>query len=133
MSLRSYLLLMSAGTLICWISWFFVLFKISPVTGGLPAVLAFYLSLLLSIVGTFSVLGFLIRSWFYKNDEAVFRQVKNTFRQSVFIGITVTVIFLLASKNLLFWWNGSILIAFFFFVEATFFASKKDKGPVENT
>ena len=133
MSLKTYLLLMSAGTLICWISWFFVIFKISPISGGFAAIFAFYLSLLLSIVGTFSVLGFLTRSWLYKNDEAVFRQVKNTFRQSIFIGITVISIFILASKSLLFWWNGSILIAFFFFVEATFFTSKKEKNlPDEN-
>ena len=89
-------------------------------------VLAFYFSLFLSVVGTFSVLGFLVRRAILKDDEAVFKHVRHTFRQSIFIASVITIVLILLSKQMLFWWNAAILIIFFVFIEAVFFTSTRE-------
>jgi hypothetical protein len=127
MNLRQYLVLMSIGTILCWVSWFFVVFKISPLDAGFIGIFSFYFSLFLSIVGTFSVFGFLIRIAILKDDEVVFRHVRHTFRQSIFIATVITIVLLLLSKQLLFWWNAAVLIAFFIFIEAVFFTSTREQ------
>lgn len=127
MNLRQYLLFMAFGTLLCWVSWFFVLFKISPFDGGLIGVVAFYLSLFLSIVGTFSVLGFLVRRIILKDDDIVFRRVRHTFRQSIFIACVIIIVLFLLSKDMLFWWNATILVIFFLFIEAAFFTNTREQ------
>lgn len=125
MTLKSYLFLMSVGTLMCWIAWLFVIFNIAPADAGPGGLIFFYVSLFLSILGTFSVLGFLIRKAILKDEEVVFRHVKHTFRQSILIGILTILALVLLSQGLLYWWNAAILIAFFFFIESIFFTSKK--------
>ena len=127
MSLKQYLILMSIGTLLCWVSWVFVLMKVSPVDGGFIGLFSFYLSLFLSIVGSFSVLGFLVRRAILKDDEVVFRHVRHTFRQSIFIACIIIIVLLLLSKNLLFWWNAIILVVFFVFIETVLFTSSREQ------
>lgn len=126
MSLKQYLLLMSVGTLFCWLAWIFVIFKISPIDSGIVGIFSFYLSLFLAIVGTFSVLGFLIRGFILKNEDAVFRQVKNTFRQSIFVSTVVTLMLLMLSKGWLYWWTALMLMMSFVFIEAYLFTNRKN-------
>lgn len=125
MSLRLYLFLMSLGTLLCWIAWFFVLINISPSGAGLHGLFAFYISLFLAVVGTFSVIGFAVRRAIIKNDEVVFRHVRHTFRQSVLLATILTILLILLSKQLLFWWNAVILAVFFLFIELIVFTNQK--------
>lgn len=125
MTLRAYLILMGLGTIFSWTIWFVVLFNISPTAGGFIGLLAFYLSLFMSILGTFSVMGFLIRRAIIKDDEIVFRHVRHTFRQSVLIATAVTLILFLLSKGLLYLWNAAILVAFFVFLELIIFSNRK--------
>lgn len=124
MSLRHYLILMSIATLLCWVAWFYVLNYTAP-GGGFLAVFFFYCSLFLAVVGSFSVLGFLIRRLVVKNDEVVFRHVRRTFRQSVLLAVLIIFALLLLSARLLTWWNGIILVIFFLFLESVIFASRK--------
>ncbi|MFA6490589.1 MAG: hypothetical protein WCT43_01755 [Candidatus Magasanikbacteria bacterium] len=131
MNLKQYLILMSIGTLLCWVSWIFVIFKVSPVDSGFIGIFSFYLSLFLSIVGTFSVLGFMIRRVILKDDEVVFRHVRHTFRQSIFIATVITIVLILLSNKLLFWWNAIILVVFFIFIETVFFTSSRER-PTNN-
>lgn len=125
MTLRSYLILMSIGTLLCWVAWFFIVSNISPAEAGLQGLLFFYFSLFLAIVGTFSVIGFAVRKMIIKDDEVIFRHVRHTFRQSIFIALLLIIILILLSQNLLYWWNAIILFIFFMFVEGILFSSRR--------
>lgn len=126
MSLKQYLLIMTFGTLLCWLAWVFVILKVSPYDGGLIGLISFYLSLFLAIIGTFSVFGFMIRSIILKDDEAVFRHVKHTFRQSIFVALVIVMMLVMLSRGWLYWWNAIILIMFFVFIEAYFFSTNKN-------
>lgn len=125
MSLRLYLTLMSIGTILCWVAWFFVITNTSPIESGLMGLFFFYFSLFLAVVGTFSVIGFLIRKIIIKNDEVIFRHVRHTFRQSILLGLLIVFILILLSQNLLFWWNALILFAFFIFLEGVIFSNRR--------
>lgn len=125
MSLRQYLFLMTLGTAICWGAWFFVILKIDPLAVGNLSFVFFYATLFLALVGTFSVFGFALRRMVIKNDEIIFRHVKRTFRQGIFIASAVTILLLLLQKDLLTWWNGALVIIFFLIVEGIIFTNRR--------
>ncbi|MEK7625678.1 MAG: hypothetical protein AAB467_05030 [Patescibacteria group bacterium] len=125
MSLRLYLFLMTLGTLLAWIAWAFVVVDLSPLDGNLISLISFYLSLLMAITGSFSVIGFALKKLILKNDDIVFRHVKRTFRQGILTGLAVILVLFLLSQGLLFWWNSIILALFFLFVEIIIFTNYK--------
>jgi hypothetical protein len=114
---------MTIGTIICALTWGFIIKNTSPVGANFFVFLAFYGSLFLSLVGAFSVLGFLIRRFFSKNDNVVFHHVKQTFRQSILCTILIISSLILLANKLLFWWNAIILLGIFISIEI-FIATK---------
>ena len=125
MTLRQYLFLMSIGSFICWVAWFFVLGSIDPKQAGVAGFLFFYVSLFLALTGAVSVVGFLIRKRVVKNDDAVFHHVKHTFRQALLISAVIILGLLLLQAKLLTWWIGVMLILLFAIFEGVIFTSRK--------
>ena len=125
MTLRQYLIIMSLATLVCWLVWFLVVFIYNPNAAGLIGFLLFYSSLFLAVLGTFSVIGFFIRSKIIKNDDIVFRHIKRTFRQGFFFGLFITTNLILAQFRLLTWWNFILLLTLYIFLEGLIFTSRK--------
>ena len=125
MSLRQYLFLMTAGTTICWVAWIFVIFNVDPENTGGIVFIFFYSTLFLALVGTFSVFGFAMRKMVIKNDAIIFRHVKKTFRQGIFIASAVTILLLLLQNELLTWWNGGLVVVFFLIVEGIMFTNRR--------
>ena len=121
MTLKQYLALMTLGTVICWIALVFVIFNLDPYQSGFLGFMFFYSSLFLSVLGTVSVLGFLIRRKILKDDEIVFRHVKKTFRQAILVAIFVTVVLLMQQLRLLTWWNFILLSLLFIVLEGLVF------------
>jgi len=113
------------ATLICWAAWFLVLFNIDPREMGWGSLVFFYLSFFLSLIGTFSIAGFLIRIYFVKTKEPYFRLVKKSFRHSLFFSLLLVVALILQSLRLLNWWNLIILILAFSFFEMSFLTERK--------
>lgn len=125
MTLRQYLILMSIGTILCWVAWLFVVWSIDPSDAGTLGFLFFYISLFLAIVGSFSVFGFLVRRAIIKDDELVFRHVKRTFRQSIFVATLIVFVLFLLAEHLLTWWNLILLLGLCVFLEAIVFTNRK--------
>ncbi len=125
MTLKQYLYLMAAGTLICWIAWFFILFNTDPKDANFLIFTFFYTSLFLGIVGLFSVIGFLIKSRRATQDDAVFRQVKKTFTQGILLGAFTIFVLILRQFNLLFWWNAIFLVILYVLIEGVILSGRK--------
>ena len=124
MTLKQYLILMSVASSLCWLAWFFIILSTDPNHASAVIFLFFYISLFLAIVGTFSVIGFLIKIKIIKNDAVVFRHVKKTFRQSILLaGLFILALFLL-QKDLLTWWNTIILVLLFIVLEGVIFTNR---------
>ncbi|MFA5413817.1 MAG: hypothetical protein WC348_04785 [Patescibacteria group bacterium] len=119
MTLRQYLVLMTISAIFCWVIWVSVLYLIDPTQAGFLGFTFFYLSLFLSIVGTMSVLGLILRMKLGK-EELVFKTVTTSFRQATLLGLLVIGGLILKSQRILTWWNilflllALIVIEFFF-------------------
>ena len=124
MSLKKYLNLMSFLTIFCWLTWVAVLFFMNPKETGLMGFILFYFSLFLSIVGTGMLIGFVVRTRFFKK-EPVFKQVETSFRQGIWLGFLIVGIFLLQGLDILRWWNSLFLLLFLMFLEFFFLSSRK--------
>lgn len=124
MNLKTYLTIVGITTAVCWFAWFMVLAFINPATTGWVSFVIFYFVLCLSLVGTFSLLGFGVRFIFNK-DELAYKQVNVSFRQSLLLALIVLIVLFLQSQRFLFWWNIIILVFIFSFIELFFLAEKK--------
>ena len=125
MTLRQYLLLMSLGTFICWGIVAFIIFTLDPAQAGTLGLIFFYASLFLALLGTFSVIVFLLRRLIVQDNEIIFRHVKNTFRQGVLFSALAVLALLLLQWRLLHWWNGILLIILFVILEVIIFSQRR--------
>jgi predicted MFS family arabinose efflux permease len=120
MSLKRYLIIMSLSTLLLWLAWGLVIIFIDPVTGGIMGVSLFYISLFLALTGSFSVIGFFVRSRFAKKEEVLFNQVGVSLRHAILFSVLITGSLLLQSNRLLTWWNALIFIVILIVIESLF-------------
>ena len=116
---------MSLGTLICWGILAFIVITLDPTQAGALGLTFFYFSLFLAILGTFSVIVFLLRRLVIKDNEIVFRHVKNTFRQGVLFSALLVLALYLWQKQLLYWWNGIFLVALLIILEVIVFSQRR--------
>lgn len=109
MTLRSYLIMMTIATLICWTAFIFVLWTVNPEITNLTGFLLFYVSLFLSLIGTSAIIGFLIR-FIGMRRALAFRLVKDAFRQSFLFAFFIISVLLLLAAGMLNWLNLILLI-----------------------
>ncbi len=109
MTLRFYLIIMSLATLVCWLSWFYILWIVNPWLTNWAGFLLFYLSLFSALIGTIAIIGFFIRFIGLKHELA-FHSVKNAFRQSFLFSFFIIMILFLLSQELFSWLNVFFLV-----------------------
>lgn len=114
---------MSLASIVCWMVFVFILFSIDPFETNWPGFALFYFSLGLSLAGTFSLAGFLIRFNILKKD-LVFKQVAEAFRQSFLVSLLLIAILILLAKGLFTWMNLFLLVLGVFLLEY-FWASRQ--------
>lgn len=125
MSLMRYLIILGLATLLCWAALFAVVFLINPSSAGWLAFIFFYLSLGFALVGTFSLLGYLIRMMRSK-DEIPHTLVSIASRQSLLFTGLILLALILQSQRFLTWWNLLVLVAVAGLVELFFISYKKN-------
>src|SRR3989344_5964503 len=104
MSFRAYIIMMAITTIASWSIWGMVIFTINPNTTDFLGLSFFYLSLFLSLIGTMSIVGSVIRKKIIKG-ELFFRHVVLSFRQSVLFSVLIVTALLLQSNSILTWWS----------------------------
>ncbi len=109
MSLRWYLIIMTFATILCWLAFVFIILTINPEVTNWPGFTLFYMSLFLALVGSSSILGFVIRFVALKH-ELVTQSVITSFRQSFLFAIFMIIVLFLLPRNLLTWFNLIFLI-----------------------
>jgi hypothetical protein len=110
MSIRLYFILMSLTTAICWAGWGMIVVTMNAGHAGLLSLSLFYGSLFLSLVGTFSLLGFGVRV-LARPEEVVIRHVRTSLRQGLLLALLVVAILVLQSYRYLYWWNILLVVA----------------------
>lgn len=120
MTLRQYLFWMMLSTVLCWLGWLSILQFVDPLG---PVALShglFYATLSLALIGTFSIIGLIVRTLLRKH-EAVSRHASVSFRQSLLLTFLVIGSLALQSRSLLTWWNlllfvGTLTLLEFFLI-----------------
>ena len=90
MSLKQYLLYMTTATIVAYIVFLSVIYYFDPFVAGNVAVGFFYASLWLALVGTFSIIGFILRH-FFTHSKMAFREVLISFRQGIWLALLIIV------------------------------------------
>lgn len=131
MTLREYLVLMTAGTTLSWIAVGLIVATVDPDKAPLAVFAVFYASIFLALTGTFSVMGFLLRIGLLKQQLVVSRHVAISFRQSLLLASLSVIVMHLASKSLLNWWNVLLIVSGltifeFFFISARSTERRRD-------
>ncbi len=126
MTLRKYLILMGMASLVCWLAFLLVIFYMNPITTGPLAVVFFYASLFLSLVGSFAIIGFALRRKFLQG-ELIFRQVAVTFRQAFLFGLLVVASLWMQKFKMLTWYNSVLLILAVAVLEFFFLSTKRKR------
>ena len=121
-------MVMLLGTAAALVSWIIVLFAIDPVVAGLPAKIAFYITLFIALTGIFSLFGALIRVLIVHKDGVVSREVSRAFRQGILFASIIALSLILASANFLRWWSILLLIFLFAGIELFFLTAGRRDG-----
>lgn len=111
MNLRQYLIIMVIGTILCWVSWFFVILNIDPFEANLASFIFFYVSVFLALIGTFSITLFLLYRSIKKNAIPVYYYVQKSFRDSIIVAAFATILLYLQGSGLMNMWNFIILMS----------------------
>ena len=114
---------MLLATLLCWGAFLIVIFSVNPFETTPLGFALFYFSAFFSLLGTFSILGFICRRAWGKNQFIV-EQILISFRQAFLFAILFLVSLYLKSSQLMTWWNLIILVLLALVVE-TYFSSRK--------
>lgn len=124
MPLVQFLTGMGIGTMLGWISWLFVLFKIDPETSGLVGKIFFYASLFIAATGTASLLGFGARVYFFKN-KVLFSHLAIALRQGIWFAVVTIAALMLQAADLFRIWNMIGLAILFGAIEMFFLSREK--------
>ncbi|MBD3359915.1 MAG: hypothetical protein GF365_04390 [Candidatus Buchananbacteria bacterium] len=116
---------MLLATIACLLAFLAVVYFFDPFAGGIWALLFFYLSLFLTLIGSFSVFGLFVRLIFTK-EKLVLKKVIISFRQAIWFSLLIIISLHLKSLDLLAWKNIILLILAFTLLEL-FFMSYKTK------
>ncbi|OIP76516.1 MAG: hypothetical protein AUK09_01785 [Parcubacteria group bacterium CG2_30_36_38] len=111
---------MTICTSLNWLIWLLVIFFVNPEKTGLLGLILFYVSLFLAILGTGSILGFIIGARLKKRP--VFVEADISFRRAFLIAIFVISVLFLKGIDLFYWWN-TLLLGLFLIILEFFFVS----------
>jgi len=127
MTLKSYLLIMSGLTAVCWGIFVFVIGLIDPEVTNWLGFSLFFLSLFAALSGTTAIIGFLLRFVALKRELA-FNAVRAAFRQSFLFSLFVVLLLILKIYNLYTWPNLFLLLFIFVLIELFLTGRKKPQS-----
>jgi hypothetical protein len=115
--------MMILTTTLCLLSWILVIYNTNPETTGFLAIIFFYTSLWLFIVGAFALLGLLVRA-ITNQKELMFRKVLVSFRQGVWLASLIIISLFLFQRGQLTLRNAAFTIGILTILEFMFLIKK---------
>ncbi len=130
MTLRSYLMVMTIGTLIFWLALGLFIINIDPMATNWMGIALFYIILMFAITGTGAIIGFIIR-FFALKQELITQSVIIAFRQAILAAVLVTSVLFLFSQDLFSWLNVVLLLCALSGLEFFLLSYQTEKPPTE--
>jgi len=116
MNLRQYIFTMIFATLLCWVSWGFVILNVDPFQSAALGFVFFYVSLFLALLGTVSLIVFLLYRLFASRELPLFKYVQISFRQSLLMSAFLVLFLYLQGQGYLNIWNMMLLVTIFILI-----------------
>lgn len=113
----------SLATLLSWLAFALVVYKLDPYTSSSLALPLFFVSLFFSLSGSFSLILFIIKRW-KAMKEVYVKHIMISLRQGTLLSLCTNLCLLLLMFNLLRIWNGLLLVFIMMLIE--FYMSGKD-------
>ena len=113
MTLRDFLLAIAGVSALSWTAWITVVFYIDPTVAGTVGVVVFYVSLVLSLIGTFVLIGLGVRILGRRlnhQEIVAFRYIAPSIRQAVWFSLLIVISLLLLASGLFAWWSALLLL-----------------------
>ncbi len=111
MSFVAYLLLMLFGTALSWGAWVLVLQSVNPDESGIVGFVMFYLTLIMALIGTLSLIELLLRKAFGRERLVLARDVRTSFRHGVLLSLITALSLGLTAQGWFTWWVLLIMLA----------------------
>lgn len=104
------MIFMLLGTFLSWSAWGLVIWNMDPTEAGIAGFVLFYLTLLMSLVGTMTLLGVVYRVMLLKRHALVMREVRIAFRHAILISLVGIISLILSGLGFLRWWAITAMI-----------------------
>lgn len=102
---------MALASVLSWGAWVLVIYSIDPLQAGLPALVLFYLTLSMGMVGVLTLLGVVYRVYVLKRQGVVLREVRVAFRHALFLAFGAVLSLILSRQGYFQWWTVVTLVA----------------------
>lgn len=123
MPYNKYLSIIALSAAFSWIAWLLVIFKLNPYSTMGVSLSFFFLSLLIALSSTFTIIGFYVRVWLFRN-EVFYKHISISLRQGILIGILSVFSLVFQMLRVLTWWSGLLLVLVIVLIE--FYFSSQD-------
>lgn len=117
MSVRGHILFMLVATLVMWVAWILVLTNINPSTAAWWGFALFYVTLFLSLFGSFTTLGFVLRSLFLIRRKTTQYKITTSLRQAFLWSAALIIALGLQGQRVLSWWIFATILIVFALIE----------------
>ena len=128
MPIKLFSLLILVGTIMAWTAWTMVVVYFNPEQAGILVFIVFYLSLLLSLAGSFYLISDWLKSKIFRR-QLLLPRLRASIRHAIFLTLIIITWAILKSQGLLSWWALSLLILIFTVLEFFFISSHKNERP----
>ena len=124
MTLRSYLIVMAAGTLGAWAVVALIVSATDPATASAGVFAVFYACMFLAIAGLLSLTGFSARVFILNRRLLISKEVATSFRQAMLLAALAVGALWLQSRGQLNWWTGALMVIIMTLAESFFISGR---------
>ncbi len=127
MTHHRYISIIAFSGVLAWIAWVLIILKLSPYESASMALIFFFVTLVMALSCTFTVLGFYFRVWLFRN-EIFYKHISIALRQGIFLSLIAVFCLSFQRMKVFTWWSGFLIVAVFVLLE--FYFSSKDTETV---
>ena len=113
---KKYIQPLLIASIMSLIGWVVVVMKLDPYESTGLALALFFLSLLVMLTCTFSILGFYLRKWLTGNEVGL-SYINTSIRQGLLLSLCTLVCLAFLMLGVLTWWNGLLVVAIVILLE----------------
>ncbi len=127
LSVRSHIIFMLIATVVAWICWLAVIMSVNPHDAGWWGFGLFYLTLFLSLFGSFAILGFTLRSIVSFRRSTSRYRVSTSLRQGFLWALALIIGLGLQGQRLLSMWIFILILVIFALLELSIVSLQRER------